>query len=208
MTMVRPFIATLFVAAFVLIAQPAAAFPNVDGIVNPGEYTLAITDDAGETAYQGNLDIDAVYFFADNVAYYLGMTVTDGPVSTTGSIFSMMGQTVLFSLFYADEALTQPLYRILTSMQGSSAALMLQQYTGSFWQQVPLGNQYLLGIDDGIELAVPTWAMPALAGGFYYRAQLDDSGPDADDNITGFVPEPATLSLLALGSLALTRRRA
>lgn len=207
MTFVRTLLRAVCAAAFVIIASPAFAFPNVDGVVNPAEYDVAITDDAGETLYQGDLDIDHVYFFADNVAYHLGLDVIDAPVSQSGSASSVMGQTILFSLFFADEAMTQPLYRIITSIQAGYAALLLQAHNGVSWQQVALGGQYLLEVADGIEMALPAWSMPALANGFYYRGQLDDSGSDADDNITGFVPEPATLSLLALGGAVLLRRR-
>lgn len=207
MTIVHRLCAVFCALVFCLIARPALAFPNVDGLINPGEYQIAITDDAAEGLYEGNLDIDSVYFFRDNVAVHLGLTVVDGPISQNGSSGSLLGQTILFSLFYADEALTQPLYRIITNIQDGFSALLLQAHNGVNWSTVGLGGQYLLDVDAGVELAVPAWAMANLPDSFYYVGMLDDSGPYPDDMIAAFIPEPASVSLLALGALAMVRRR-
>lgn len=209
MTIGHRLCAVLCALALVVIAQPVLAFPNVDGLVNPAEYQVAITDDVAEGLYEGDLDIDAVHFFRDNVGFHLGLTVVDGPISQSGSSASLLGQTVFFSLFYADEAHATPLYRIITSIQNGFSALLLQAHNGVNWATVNLGGQYLLAVNQGVELAVPAWAVPNLPQDFHYVGMLDDSGPFPDDIITAFIPEPASLSLLALGAaVALRRRRA
>jgi hypothetical protein len=49
--------------------------------------------------------------------------------------------------------------------------------------------------------------MGSLAASPYVRAQLDGTGSWDDDQLVGVVPEPATLSLLAVGGLATLARR-
>ena len=87
-------------------------------------------------------------------------------------------------------------------MSGSTILLNLD---GAFL----LPAQYQAAADDGLEVAVLKSVMTMMPpeGPFLFQGQLDDTGAMMDDQISGLVPEPATLAAMALGALVLVRRR-
>jgi len=190
--------------AFGLGSAKAGASPILDGGVTAGEYAFTIVDTPGETDYQGDLDIEAVHFDSDALWDYLAVTVVSGPISTAGSANTILYRT----LFYAQFAGPTPIYRLLLELDGAAADLALEQYVAGHWVDAPLSpSDYTVVVGDAIELVISSSALSALPHPFQFAGQLDDTGMDHDDQITGTVPEPATLALLAMGTMLVVGRR-
>jgi len=193
--------------AVALIGSSAGAAPIINGDVPIGEYATVLHDVAGET-YAGNLDIETFQFDASNAYYNVALTVTAPPLDKTGGVTSPMRQTEFWATFY-DAAGTTPSYYVdvLMNAGGVLAFNLVDMATGSL---VPLAaGDYSVSAANGLEFRIDKAKMPLLAATPYVWAQLDNRGAAPDDQISGAVPEPATLALLATGMVAalIARRR-
>ena len=88
---------------------------------------------------------------------------------------------------------------------GSSMVLNVLQFAGS---QPIVGTDYVLLNYAGATLttAAPTWTINYVSGGYYGASVVNDSG-NSRFLLTGLLPEPGALTLLAAGAAVLWRRR-
>jgi hypothetical protein len=190
----------------------ASVMPTLDGTVNPGEYAFTLNDTPAETGmafYNTGLDISALQFSTDLTWGYMALTVVAPPLDTNGSPLSLRHKTDFWTIF-SNAAGTTPLYYLDVVMNsGGVESVSLEHFDGVSWLPIALtpgtDYEYALGSALEIKFLVGTLGLPPSA--FSVTSQLDDTGGWPDDQITGVVPEPLTLSLMGLGAAGLWLRR-
>ncbi len=188
-------IVTLLVTA--VLASGAWALPiTVDGNMDAGDNYFFTLVDADEPEISQDLDIYQIGFDRDDDWFYMGLETFE-PISTTGSSSSVFGRVGV--------------YMTLADGLEHSVELVIEDATviRVLFDDVALSPaEYLVGIGDGIELALASSLINMDT--FAFIVQLDDFGTQSDDQIIGQavgIPEPTTLAVLSLGTLALIRRR-
>ena len=202
-------------ATALLVSGTALGSPvTVDGDIGASEYGTSVDDALNEAGLDSaSLDIETMYFDEDETAgfYYVGLEVLSEPIDRDGGSMTFFGITALFLQLY-DNSGTNLLYTVVAQLSAGGGDLLVGEGTNT---PVPLGaGDYELAGADGssindLELGIKRSVLLDLNGvdSPYFRAQLDDTGFASDDQLTGNIPEPATLALGSLGGLALLRRR-
>ncbi|MCC7147182.1 MAG: PEP-CTERM sorting domain-containing protein [Phycisphaeraceae bacterium] len=191
------------------LSSSSWASPVVDGSIAPGEYATVITDVPGEVGYDPAMNIASIYLDSDASWNYLGLDVVAGAIANNGGPSSFLGHTLLLAVSSDNATPTpNPLYRLIVDIQGANNIVALQTYIAGNWVTTALNPaDYAVSVGSELEVKIATSVM-SLPGTWNLAAQLDDTGSNPDDQLTGLVPEPSTLALLALGTMALLRRRA
>jgi len=185
--------------ALALVGSSVWAAPIIDGNVGGTEYAFILQDTAPETAYVANLDIDKFRFDSTNAYYNVGLTVTSPPVDKTGGVTSPMRRSEFWTVF-RDFTNTTDLYVVDVLMNAAGPLMFtLEDCTNGTVVFLSLAD---VAVQNAIEWRVAKTLMPLLPDHPYVEAQLDNRGAAEDDQITGVVPEPATLALLGLGAAA------
>ena len=187
---------------------------TVDGVINPGEYDISITDfdPAGLDFEDSGSDIEAFHFGVTGVWFNLGMTVR-GPlaspkINTTGDGTGAFSPTsVSFSLSQGG-AEKHSLHALM--FFGSVLNVSMWDSTTPTPTVIDISALQLKAVDTGLEIAIHGGAFtnlnPALP--FQFDLLFDGGGQNADDRIQGTIPEPATMSMILIGGLfTLVRRR-
>ncbi|MCP4378267.1 MAG: PEP-CTERM sorting domain-containing protein [bacterium] len=194
---------------------------SVDGVVTPADYSTSVVDldDVGtEDFVSSGSDIDTLYWgvvpgptFGTNpfdAWYTIGMTVTVPPINTTGDGTGPLSSTsVTLSISQGG------------TEQYTLSAVMLSGSVSEFYMwdsSTPPPTLIALdattldhAVDTGLEIAIHaskfTNLNPTLP--FSFDLLFEGGGTNEDDRIVGQIPEPATMSMLIVGSLAFIRRR-
>ena len=213
------------VATVAICACPVLATPIVNGTVGAGEYATTLTDPAepGAVFFNSGLDIDKVHFDADATggSRYMGLTVTVPPFDTNGSNVSFIQSTGVVMYFYAND--TTPLPSIIMNLAFNALGFIDDlsfyreyttplAYTETDFDDIVAGVDYDIAAGAAMEFRISKSAFKVFSGDdpnfpSYVRMQLDDTGFNQDDQIAGDIPEPASLAILAIGGLAMLKRR-
>jgi len=188
----------------------------VDGSVNTGEYGHVLVDSEapGQLYQDTGLDIDSLYYDRANIGgvdyVQFGLTVDVlASYDMDGDPSSALGETQFWAVFY-DSTHTTRQYRVEISTDASGVTSFgLAQWTGA-WTTVALGaGDYSVNVGTALEFRIKADKLTGLDMTPYVFGQLDGRGNWPDDQITGIVPEPATLGLMACGLVAslICRRR-
>ncbi|NQU37610.1 MAG: PEP-CTERM sorting domain-containing protein [Actinobacteria bacterium] len=192
------------------------AILDVDGNITPADYDFSYTDSdiAGEPFAGTGLDIDTVHFGAvpSPLApewFTLGMTVANSSINTTGD--GTMGPFSRTSIV-VNLSQGQTTFMIqATLLAGTVQDVLMLDTSGPAPAFVPLSEptdlRYAVGT--GFEIAIKTSKFTNFspASPFDFAILFEGGGTDRDDIISGKVPEPATMTFLALGGLAVLRKR-
>jgi len=174
---------------------------TVDGVVDGNDNYAAVLNDAvGELGLESTAwDISKANFDLDANWLYVGLE-TVGGFDRNGGNTSMFGTTLFFGLI--DSTGSPYTFGLVTT--ASSVLLNVDGVT------LTENVDYVAGIGWALELKLDRSKVPTITSDFAFQAQLDDNGSGSDDQIAGQlvgVPEPATMALLALGGVALLRRK-
>ena len=188
---------------------------DVDGLVDPADYDISITDvDIGGEDFEGTgSDIKALHWgmALDVTGLWttIGMTVTTPPINTTGDGPSTFPRTTTVYLSIIQSGVEQ--YAFEARMRDGAVTSF------SMWD-VPLGTEVPLTtptdlrhrVDTGLELAIKASKFTNLnpASPFDFDLVFEGGGRNEDDYMQGTIPEPSTISIIVIGGLfTLVRRR-
>lgn len=192
--------------AVLLATASLAPAAIVDGSVAADEYPYVAQDDVSEAGLEAGLDIDKIWLGLDDDYFYLGLE-TLAAFDRDGGQFSRIGETRFTTQFYAANNVDL-LYQVDVVTTATDIFVTLSDANG----EIPLGiSDGMATIDGDLELSVSREKF-GLNEDFWLYALLDGTDRQVDDDLDQFVtfvevPEPATLGVLALGGLALLRRR-
>lgn len=196
--------------AFVAISLCAAGAwgtPIQNGTVTSGEYDFVVFDDPNDNVggiYESGLDIEDVRITIDSNYLYVGLS-TVAAFDPNGSNANSWGQTSVRMRFFDSNVNDPPEHSMLLMVQGGGANDFLLLMDGNVMVQ---GTHYWTGLGDAFEFKLDrSQLVPALGDTFAFEMHLDDTGQDQDDYISAFVPEPATVGLLAMAGVVVLRRR-
>jgi hypothetical protein len=176
---------------------------TVDGTVNPGEYSIVMPDNSDPVGAQfigTGLDISSLQFDISGGYCYMGLK-TAAPLITTGDPTSMRGATYFEATFFDGAT---PLYYVYFDFADNT--LTLREKTTTGWQTLNTAGLVNYAVGTSAEAQVSLSLLPKLPANLSFVARLDGTGDWMDDQISGTVPEPASLALLAMGGLAVLRR--
>ncbi len=188
------------------IAATASASPvTFDGNIDVNDSYYATLTDGDEATVPNDLDIESVGFDLYDGYFWMGVEVYTGPMATDGGDETMLGETKFYARFEA----------------GSGTDLLIITLDAGVVSEVKLNGTVLTvgdtedyeamlgsGVNGGLEIKIDDSLLSPIS--FTFFGQLDDTGWGNDDQIAGFVevPEPVTLTLIAIGlPLVLIRRR-
>lgn len=175
---------------------------NFDGTIGPGDTYATLKDDPNEGTFGSDgFDIDAVLFDVDSGWLYIG-------VDTVATFDRNGGDTAFLPVtqfqFVLNDLVSNHLFTLL--INDSS----ITTFYGTSMTPLAAGWEALIVEDMEIRLDISTLLSGFDTDDFTFQARLDNSDWPADDmistTVTG-VPEPATLGLLAFGTLGLLSRR-
>lgn len=201
----------LLTLALLVTAVPSYAAPILDGQILSGDgYNVSVADAVGEGSYGAGLDISAMYFYSDDTYGYVGVATT-GTFSASGSDRSIDNATAFVMSLYNTSG--GPMVRKFRVFMTSTSDVVGALYSSNSAFASPI---WTTGAGDiavaesttgGLEFRVPRTQLGSLVTDPFFYAQLDDTGEYNDDVITGQIPEPATMALLAIGGLGMLHRR-
>jgi hypothetical protein len=204
---------TVAAAAGLLFCSAALATPIVDGRITASDgYALVLLDTPGETGYVPHMNIKAVRFDSDASFYYIGLELEDPPLDPNGSNTAARRRTWFSLNFYNNGSDPSP-YRILdvyTTSYTKWTASLYDENGDGIWGDKDPNSSVAIGTDPnngGLELRIPIAHFSGLATTPYVRGQLDNQGAEDDDQIEGYVPEPLSLTALAVGAAPMLLRR-
>ncbi len=195
-----------------LLAVSANAAIIVDGNLSGADSyivpanTLVDSDPAVSPAYPVGLDIDTLDFAVDGDSLYV-LLLTKTPFSrqTTGTMFD----EVTFTLLFSDDGQAADIGVVVENLDTPNATASVYDANGGLLMTVTELAGFV-ATDTGLEFRIPTAVLSAMPDVPQVYAKLDNGGEEPDDILTGqftYIPEPATMSLLALGGLVALRRR-
>ncbi|MCP4378266.1 MAG: PEP-CTERM sorting domain-containing protein [bacterium] len=201
------------------------AYLNVDGTINAADaYDKVVNDnDPVPSDFTGSgSDIKALHFGValgpthatdpTDVWYTFGMTVV-GPsptpqINTTGD---GTGASAPTSARFSIKQGGSDKYMIhVTMFYGNVLNVTMWNTSTATPTQVPLNSQNLkYKINAGLELAIQrkVFTNLAKASPFDFKLLFEGGGQNKDDVLDGQIPEPATMSMLLVGSIVFIRRR-
>ncbi|MFP4104976.1 MAG: PEP-CTERM sorting domain-containing protein [Phycisphaerae bacterium] len=201
---------TVALACIIGLAASAGAAPTIDGTVVGDEYDAVLTDTTESgPLYEGGLDIDQVFFAADDDYLYVGLSVKEPALDRNGEDTSVSESTV-FVLNLSDEESDTPLGQMQVIMYDSAAMGVFFQPGSLFTPDWSTQEGDDLKIADALEVRIPKTELGEFGDTLSVFGQLDGTGFGHDDQVTGTVtiPEPTTMALLAtVGAGMLLRRR-
>ena len=205
--MARPMHACAAFVAIGLCAAGAWGTPILDGTVDPNEYDFVVFDDPNDNLagiYESGLNITDVRITFDSNHLHVGLS-TETTFDPSGSDAHSWGQTWVRMRFF-DSNVAGPLkHDMLLMVQGGGPNSFLLLMDGNMMVQ---GTHYWTQLGDAFEFKLDrSQLLRSLGDTFAFEMHLDDTGDDQDDYIAAVVPEPATVSLLAIAGVAVLRRR-
>ncbi len=201
------FLVALSVGLFISVTASASPIDfdgNIDG--DDSYYATVIDLGGNEAVIPDNLDIKSVNFDLYDGYFWMGLEVHGGPVATDGGTTSISDMTLFYGVFQVAGSDDVSLIIILDDGAVSNVLLDGTELVYGTHYEAMLGSDNLTG---GLEIKIIDGRLLSLTN-FTFFGQLDDTGWGNDDQIFGSVdiPEPVTLTLIALGiPLALIRRR-
>jgi hypothetical protein len=197
----------LALGSLFLFASSALALPvTFDGTVDQGNtdnYGLALTDtdDLNTDPKFGGPDwnMDAAYFDYDPVDDWIYIAL-----DVMGTFDRNGGDGAVPAITLAAFRAGEPPNNYEFVFTATPAMMVLAKPDGT-----PITTGWEAKILGDLELRIRPSLIPALdLNDFVFYARLDNMTGQPDDEISGRVPEPATLALLGLGGVvALLRRR-
>ncbi len=202
-------VAAACVCVTMSIAGPEARASLINGFISESDgYSLVISDEIGEPGLDSSaLDIASLYCSADGVYLNFGITVNSGPIEQYGGSTSFIGST-RFWIMLQDSPTGAQRYMFQVDM-GDVQQVQLYRRSGTRWVLQPLADGDCdWAVSGDLEFRITRSALSALPGeSFHVVGQLDDNGQAKDDQVSGTVPEPASLAILAMGGLLVAMRR-